>query len=415
MTRTKLARYLGIYTMAVMFLPILIKNIPSPLNIITGTTLLLGAYWVLIIFYSHPKILFHRYLSTIYISVFIYFLGSLTVWDGLVYSSVINLKWIILDFFGAFLSIMMYMYFLMSRDYKGLAIVSLSGLLFIFITSITSSVSLSFYPEAVRQLSSGSAGQNDALFGKLGIPGYTYWASLVYLIPVIVYFVKDKYLSKTYKRLSFLVLVVILLSLVQAQITTALVLAFLFMIFSLLNRGNLRASGFIIIIVSVSSLFLLNTYIANLFYYASELSNSELLRIRLYDVGQVLELQDYYTSDGDTYFSQSRLSRIAISLENFLLNPIYGGGKSGGHSTWLDKLGVFGLIGILPWIIIFIQQSKFNLRYLGHNFRSTYLLAVISCIILGILTTTANSPHSGIVIFFIVPGLFYTKYLRKVR
>lgn len=401
--------------MAVLFLPIVINNIPPPINKITGTTMLLGVYWLLLVFAFHPKILFSKFLKIIYISVLVFYIGSLTIWDKIIYSSAISFKWILLDYFGAFLSIVMYLYFIKSRDYKGIAIVSLSGLIFILITSITSIISLNFYPDAVRQLSSGSAGQNDVLYGKMGIAGYTYWTSIVYLFPILVYFIKDKYFKTSQKWIVLLFMIIIFFSLIKSQITTALVLAMFFTIFSFLNRKNLRTSSLILITFTILAMFMLNNYIANFFYYISDITNSELLKLRLFDVGRVFEIQDYSTVSGETYFSQSRLSRISISFENFLMNPLFGGGNSGGHSTWIDKLGVFGIIGLIPWLVIFKQQVKLNLTILDEYFKPFYLLSIISCVLLGILTTTANSTHSGVIIFFVVPGLFFSRYLLQKK
>lgn len=411
LTKIKLFRILSIYTMSVLFLPILIQNVPPPLNLITGTTLLLGVFWFFLIFVYDQNLLLSKYMVTIYFFVFIMFLGSLTFWNEIVYSSKISLKWIILDLFGSFLSIIMYLYFLRSKDYKGLAMTSLYGLFFIFITSITSIIGLNNYPEAVRELTSGTAGENNMLYGKIGIAGYTFWASVVYIFPVLIYFFRREDFKVSHKRHIILFMVVLLYALIKAQITTSFVLAILFMSYSLINRKDLKSSGILLLSVSFLSLFLLNRFIAEIFYSFSNIVSSDLLKLRLADVGRVFELQDFNAESGETYFAQSRLSRISTSFQSFLENPIIGGGKSGGHSTWIDKLGIFGVLGTLPWILIFRQQIKLNFHIFRDSYKSYYVLSITSVLLLGILTTTANSVHSGIMIFFIIPGLYHSHYI----
>jgi hypothetical protein len=411
LSKKKLFRILSIYTMVILFLPIVKNNIPNPLSLITGTILLLGVFWLLLIFVYHQRILFSKYMITIYIFFFIMYMGSLTFWNEIIYSSEISIKWIILELFGPFLSIIMYLHFIRSKDYKGLALTSIIALFFIFITSISSIIGLNNHPEAVRELTSGTAGKNDALYGKIGIANYTYWVSLVYLFPILTYFLKSSDFNYGKKRLVITFLLFVLFSLVRAQITTALVLALIFMTYSFVIQKGVKSSGILLISIGFLSLFQLNQFIAEIFYFFSNNVSSELLQSRLNDVGKVFELQDFNSESGETYFAQSRLTRISTSFQSFLTNPIIGGGKNGGHSTWIDKLGIFGLLGTIPWVLIFYQQIKLNLSIFDDSYKSFYILSIISILILGILTTTANSVHSSIIIFFIVPGLFYTKFL----
>ena len=43
-----------------------------------------------------------------------------------------------------------------------------------------------------------------------------------------------------------------------------------------------------------------------------------------------------------------------ISWDNFFMNPLWGGGRSGDHSVLLDRLGTGGLVLFVPFIMIFI-------------------------------------------------------------
>lgn len=412
-TKIKLFRFLGIYSMIVLFLPIVIENVPSPLSIITGSTVLLGVFWAFLIFVYQPNVLLSKYMTIIYILGTILLIGSLTFWDNLVYSSSINIKWIILDLFGVFLATIMYLYFIYSKDYKGLAIVSVAALVFIIATSLISIIGLKMFPYAVRELSSGTAGKNDSLYMSLGIAGYTHWIGIIYIFPILIYFLKNKEHFRIKRWIILISIGVLAYSLVKTQITTALIISLFFIVYALINRRDLNSSGVLIVSFVFLSLFMLNHYIASFFYYLSSIMDSELLQSRIRDVGMVFEMQDFNPESGETYFATSRLSRMSISIESFLKNPIIGGPISGGHSTWLDKLGLFGLLGFIPWVVIFWRHTMLNLKLISKSYKPYYLLSVISCLLAGILTTTANSVHSCVVLFFVVPGLYFTGFLKK--
>jgi|GEM_PF-3394640 len=348
----------------------------------------------------------------IYAFVALFLIGTITFWnyDILIYGSEIDAIWVMTDFAGPFLSILMLLYFKVSGDYRGLSIVSKVAILFIFITAITSIVGLTLFPDAVRELTSSTAGANLDEYGRLGIPSYSYWASMVYLFPIFYYYLRLNG-WKIYKKAFLLVLItLVLLALFKAQITTAMMLALFSFIFSIFNFSNLKLAALVIAGLLVLVLFVFNEQIADLFYFVAANVESNLLNSRLMDVGKVFELRDFDPNSGETYFSQERLSRVFLSFESFGLNPIFGGGELGGHSTWVDKLGLFGLMGTIPWLIIYRHQFKTNFRMFNDYYAACYSLAIGSNLILGLLTTTANSVHSSFVIFFIIPSLYYLNY-----
>lgn len=397
--------------MIVIFFPAFVNNLPPPLSIIAGTTLLLGVIWTLLIVFFKSSVFLSK--QVIFIAGFAIFLfmGSLIIWSDRIYSSAINMKWIIIDIFGVYLATIMFLYYIKARDFKGIAIVSLTGLVLIIITSITSIIGLSLFPLAVRQLTSGGAGSNESTYAKIGIAGYTFWIGIIYLFPSLVYLFKYFRFSRYKRVLAVLSVFTLFFALIKAQVSTAIVLAVVFIVYSFIARGNFRSTGFIVFTVAILILFVVNQFIADFFYYVSGLLNSELLQSRIYDVGLVFELQDFDPNSGQTYFSESRLSRIFISIESFLRNPFFGDPITGGHSTWFDKLAIFGLFGFIPWIIIFRQQVSLHLKVLDKQFLSYYFLSVIACIVAGILTTTANSVHSMVILFFVVPGISFIKHI----
>lgn len=116
---------------------------------------------------------------------------------------------------------------------------------------------------------------------------------------------------------------------------------------------------------------------------------------------------------GQTYATDVRLKLSLKSLYSFLINPIYGAGDSGGHAYWLDRLGLFGMLGFLPWIILFRNQVLTNLRLMGKNVRTYYLVSFSAFILFGLAKSGMGNPQVMLSMFFISPGLFYMDHLKR--
>ena len=82
-----------------------------------------------------------------------------------------------------------------------------------------------------------------------------------------------------------------------------------------------------------------------------------------------------------------------------------------GHAHWLDRLGMFGLVGVLPWILIFTSQIKQNLKKISETYKLFYYLSFISFIVFGLFKGGLESVETSVSIFFLVPGVFFLKYL----
>ena len=54
------------------------------------------------------------------------------------------------------------------------------------------------------------------------------------------------------------------------------------------------------------------------------------------------------------------------SWESFMNNPLIGGGKVGNHSSLLDRFGGMGIIGGVPYIMLFITYIK-QMKSLFHT------------------------------------------------
>ena len=403
-----LFRFLSIYTMGTIFLPIVSFNIPSPF----GRTFFAGSLLIILFFIERPKLLISKYILIFPLFIFILYFGSITIWRGIKIGieDQITLSWILTDIYGAFLSIIMYLYFIRSRDFKGLAQVVFSMLIMIVITSFTTIIGMQIFPNAVREMATPTSNVDNLWFMKIGIANYGFFGGIIFIFPIIAYYLKENSLKRIYIRAIILGILILFYALILAQFTTALVLSALIFLYAYF-KPNLQNYAFLIMISIVFlSLFVFNDLIADIFYYIAD--HNELLQFKMNDIGKVFEFRDFNPSSQTSYFASSRLTLTQLSWNNFLENPFIGTRWGGGHSTWLDRLGMFGILGFFPWIIIFKQQIQLNLPMFDYKYKSNYLLSMLSCLMLGILTTTATSYQSMASIFFLVPGMFALKFLR---
>ncbi len=406
-------RILSIVTMGTIFLPVVFLNIPKPF----GKTYFMGAIWVLSIILWHRKFLLSKYLLVVYVLLMTLLIGANTIWSDRMFGpegSNISLTWIFQEVFGVFISILMYIYFIKSEDYYGLAIVSIISLIFILITSCTSIIGILSFPGSVRVMASTGTETENLMLMKIGIAAYGFFASLIFICPIFIYYLKDGDTKIFYKGLIIIGLILIFFSLIKSEFITALILSGISIFFSFFVKGSIKRTNIVLVFILLLVFIIFNNIVADTTRLIANLfPDSQLINSHLNDVANVIELGDFSPASKQTYFSSSRLYLSSISFDRFLANPIIGSGWGGGHATWIDRLGMFGLIGFLPWIIIFAQQFKLNISLLYDEFKSFYLLSFYGSVILGFLTTNANSYQAMASIFFLVPGLNYLNYLKK--
>lgn len=235
----------------------------------------------------------------------------------------------------------------------------------IFLISITITVVLSVkvligQPGASRILAS----QNFDVYGrgallKQGLAGFGITYSLIFLIPVFIYWLK--YIKKK----TFLILLLVLLSLniILSGYTTAFLLTVLAICLYLFTKLNGYAKFFVVIF----SFFLVvfqSYFLPDFFYYIADLFGSEKMSEHLVEIADIL-------AGKSSIFDLGRVDLLEQSWEAFLSNPIFGVISSGeisevgGHSTFFDILGTIGLVGIVPYCMFlrfFHNQVKKQIK-----------------------------------------------------
>ena len=76
------------------------------------------------------------------------------------------------------------------------------------------------------------------------------------------------------------------------------------------------------------------------------------------------------------------------SFYAFAKSPIIGTDNRdelGGHSAILDRMGAFGLIGIIPWLLVMIWLSRYNYKQMPHKARDFYLVGLFCFVAMMVL------------------------------
>lgn len=402
--KIKLFRFLAIILLANTFLLIVSRNLPFPISSYTFWSLA----WAAALILFRPKVLFTSSLKLIYFYALFYGLMFLTFWSGRVDVNFVRINSEILEMFTA---ISIYIYFIESKDFEGLALVIKYSIIFIVISCITSINGLLIYPFAARELAGTLAEegftQTIIMYGKLGIGQYAFFAGITFLIPVIIYQIKYGMISRIQKNLLILITATIFISLVMSQYFANLIISIIVAVFALLGKNKLKTSlvisFFLIIIIFIVPI---QIYI-KLFNSMIGIFDLKELNDKLTDLVLVISGAGY----GNTGFDY-RAERFPVLFDSFLSNPLIGGGVDNAHLHWMNKLSVFGILGIIPFVLILYNQLKLNSKILSQEYFYYYLLAFISFIALGTVKSLIGRDVDYL-IFLIVPGIYFLKNFRK--
>jgi len=407
-----LFRLLAILTMGVVFLPIVFANLPSPLN--RPYTYMVSS--CLLIFVFHTKVFFNKNLLPLYLFILVYSISIPLFWSNVTIGAgdYLNISWLLKEIGWTFLAILLSTYFINVKDYYGFGLVSLVALTFIIITSITSIVGFSVFPYATRQMANGEAinAGMKVVFRKMGFGSYGFFSGLAFLFPVLSYYLKRSELNLKIKLLFFIFISLSFYAIFKASLTTSMLTALMFFILALTTRGYKIKNPIIITFIGFFLVFIVFKHqVANQLFNLADTFEGTDYGFKLCELGKAIETGDLSPKSGQNYIAKERMSRSYFSIMSFFENPIIGGGKSMGHAHWLDRLGLFGLIGFLPWVLIFRSQIKQNVKIFSDNYKLFYYLSFVSFIVFGLIKGGLESVEISVSIFFLAPGVYFLKYL----
>ena len=272
-----------------------------------------------------------------------------------------------------------YFYYGTQDEIKFLLIIFLVD---VAIITVRTSIKLQEMPTLARIISTSSEDKSMMLGGNVpkAIGGYGLCYELVLMQPIISYTLNKYKVKFIFKGLLY---GFIMLFLFQAQITLAFlmypVMVLLCYTYGQQREGTISVVHLLLIIVTISLVVAAPTLLEMII----ETAESHLAE-RLKEVlGFLTEDQ---TLGGDT---QARLELYTKSLTTFADNPVWGvfGRKGyGSHSTLLDILAAYGVVGLTGYFGMFrpMQLTRKQLRTKKHVLRvvnMTYWAAIFISIV----------------------------------
>ena len=403
-------RLLGVLTVASVFLQgIFFLYLPFPFRVAQFYLLL----WIPLIMLYDFRLLLNKSMALALTFIVIMYFGLELLWkDSILGSDENRLLSVLLEMISIIGSVMIYSYFLKSKDLKGLRIVIYSSLIFITITTIITINGLDINPMAVRLNMSGNIDQIEDVVKSLGLGGYGFFNGIMLLVPALAYFFNNPEFDIKKKIFILIFIIFLCYPIALGGLTTNLILAGLFFIYAALFVPIFKAKPYIPLLIISIFLFTFNHFTSDILKFLSDVMMEGIIKHKLNELSTTVKLMDYNPESGRTYFAYSRLTLTTQSLEGFLANPLIGSGNIGGHAYWLDRLAEYGLVGWLPIILIFYQQVKFQKYVLLKVHYQYFIISVYAIILFGVLKGNAINVQTMLVLFFLVPGIFLLERMK---
>ncbi len=180
-----------------------------------------------------------------------------------------------------------------------------------------------------------------------GLPGYTLMHAYTVFLPVVCYAVKTMKLRA--RLFAILGLAMLCFVIYDTFVTTSLVLMIVVVLFTFFYTDNSS-----IVIFAIVGVLLFILYKAGFF-----ISLIDWIMPVFEDTPVAYKLNDFSDSMKAGHITggsiTGRMDHHDISRQSFYANPVFGGSKSGGHSSILDRLGGMGMVGALPFIMILLS------------------------------------------------------------
>ncbi len=401
----KILRFLSFMMIFTTYLPIVYVNLP---RYISGHNLWAPVWLAAVLLFS-PKILKDKSIKflLLFYGIVILLLFD-TLWVDLISW---NKTMVRVEFYQLSIAFSMIVYFISARDYKWLGTIAKISIIFIGVTAIVSIYASVIDPMYARRISHASAEDVQAI-RRLGGGGYGFSNLLLCLFPIMVYYYKNKKLIGISKWLILFFGFICFIAVLRIQIFANVLLASLMILLSIAGRDSFIKSAIpsfllIVVFISIPDSYYSGVFLKLSYYFDTD---TEIHR-KLYDLSGYLESAQYFEG---TEGIAGRASRYPVMLSLFLSNPLFGysvTGESvvtygGEHLYWISRLAAFGLMGFIPFVLLFVIHNKRVYKLFGQHYQFYFLISLLSLVALGFMKVLAGR-EMWFGIFFVVPSLYY--------
>lgn len=233
-------------------------------------------------------------------------------------------------------------------------------------------------PNISRMLSGNGMVDADT-YSSIGVGGYGMIYSVVFLIPLIVYALKNgRLFSRPQKALLVLNLLLSIILVLRAGYTLALIATIVGILSILIIRKRSVITISVLVFGFLTIILAYFTFQDRINAFLINISQSTLYEKKVNDIIYLLVTGD---SVGTV---QSRTIRYNWSIQIFLQNPLFGclsENATGGHSTIIDTFAAYGLLGGVPMLFaIFhlpVRYMRDEPRFFGISITILLLLVLV--------------------------------------
>ena len=310
-----------------------------------------------------------------------------------------------------------YMYY--KRDYIAVGRMAFVSLVMLSIGSIQTIRGLESFPMASRILATQNS--KNVLYEALGIGGYNFVYSAVFVCIALLYFIirKTPELKRPCKAFIVTVFALMLRMILKASYAIAVILI-------------LTAVGLLLVFKTKKRAYLLVFFgLLFLLVIPKNVIGDCIMKITRLFEGNVIgekftDLADVFLNNGLGGQTGARIGLYSMSLKAFLKNPLFGiygpfgniNDRIGWHSGWLDLMGLYGLFSSLPMFIGILSNFKKQLLfYSGYSYYNFLLVTQLMFILFGFINPLTYVYQIGFALFFITPAVpFLSKtFTKKVK
>ncbi len=285
----------------------------------------------------------------------------------------------------SFIQVLIYpmlgLYVLRSKNITFCKTILLIFLVSYSITAVTTIIGCYLFPDAARALTGNQ--DNLALYGqykRMNIGDFHFVYFITLTLPLIIGSIRYKLIKKP---IGILLVVLVIVAVYYSAYTTALLFSILALLLFFVPKNIAGNKLFFLGIVAFVILMMSSTVLSTILSSVSGNINNEDIASRLADMSTVFSGGTVESLDAESDMG-ARYDLFSRSWQAFLQNPIIGSWSLraiGGHSFFLDTIGLFGLLGLLCLVWMYVRSFKLFLAPFRKNSWYAFLLSTFFLII----------------------------------
>lgn len=407
-TKDQATNIIVIIAIAAALFGIVANNIP----ILGSFRFVWGPITTLLLLMIKPTMIFNAPIRTLILyGVIVIFILPRVLWG---YMDEWNQRSQLEEFISLSFAFVVIGYYLKNKNTAAMANIGKYSLFFIVVSVLITHLIL-FIDGTIIRDSAAVFNQNEArlaLAERSGAIGYGYAQGITFLIPVFVYAFKTKLKLIWSHRVNVFLIVLFLLLTVRSQVFSNLLVSFVVLFLALIGSKKNYITYTFIGLVLFTIYFIPTEVYADLLRESSGFfdNNSE-THGKLNDFAAFIENPE---TDNEDLSASNRASRYPLLLNSLMDDPIFGSFSSyqstyqeeGAHLYFMNRLAIWG-IPVFLFFVYVLGKLVVRIRMLFiDEFKYYYLLSVLAFILFG-LTKNIAGREPFIILFIIIPGLYY--------